>query len=209
MEESLLMDLLSTPFESTRKGPDRPRPVAAEALESRTHLSASLPAAPPAGPAPASGLTAAPLQTAATPGTIHPAFNWSLPHCGARDPKDHNLIELPNSFAYVNPAGFTLRLDASATKADAPIVSYHWLISGNGLKTPIFRAGSTPLTSITGLAQGEYSVLLTVRTSGGRVESVTQSVRVRDILIVSLGDSYASGEGNPEVRVRGARGALG
>ena len=41
---------------------------------------------------------------------------------------------------------------------------------------------------------------ITVRTSGGK--AVNTNVKVRDVFIVGLGDSYASGEGNPDRPVR-------
>jgi hypothetical protein len=53
-------------------------------------------------------------------------------------------------------------------------------------------------------AQGAYQVELTITNPDGtpfegRAEPYRQEVVVRDYLIVSLGDSYASGEGNPDV----------
>ena len=48
-------------------------------------------------------------------------------------------------------------------------------------------------------AQGSYSVTLTVTNAAGTASApTTQTVRVKDLLIVSMGDSYGSGEGNPE-----------
>src|SRR5439155_7473002 len=46
---------------------------------------------------------------------------------------------------------------------------------------------------------GTYRVKLTVRDANGQSASITKKVVVKDWLIVSLGDSYASGEGNPDV----------
>ena len=48
------------------------------------------------------------------------------------------------------------------------------------------------------LAEGSYPVGLTVPASGGQTASTTKTVHVRDRLMVVMGDSYASGEGNPE-----------
>ena len=47
---------------------------------------------------------------------------------------------------------------------------------------------------------GPHEVELTTTGVSGRSTSSTQTIDLRDYLIVSLGDSYASGEGNPEVR---------
>jgi hypothetical protein len=46
--------------------------------------------------------------------------------------------------------------------------------------------------------EGEYQVRLTVQRAGGQVEAFDREVRVQDWLIVSIGDSVASGEGNPD-----------
>lgn len=47
--------------------------------------------------------------------------------------------------------------------------------------------------------EGTYPVSLQVRDEDGRVASYNRDVEVQDWLIVSIGDSVASGEGNPEV----------
>lgn len=48
-------------------------------------------------------------------------------------------------------------------------------------------------------AEGSYQVTLTVKTGLGAVDTVTQTVVVQDWLLVSIGDSNASGEGNPDL----------
>lgn len=49
------------------------------------------------------------------------------------------------------------------------------------------------------LDQGDYMVTLTVAAQNGQTNSVTKNIEVKDILIVSIGDSVASGEGNPDI----------
>ncbi|MGN6201991.1 MAG: PKD domain-containing protein [Solirubrobacterales bacterium] len=50
--------------------------------------------------------------------------------------------------------------------------------------------------------EGHYPVELTVRSPAGRTRSYHREITVRDWLIVSIGDSVASGEGNPDVPSR-------
>ena len=50
--------------------------------------------------------------------------------------------------------------------------------------------------------EGSYPVSLQVRDGEGRVASYNRDVEVQDWLVVSIGDSVASGEGNPEVEGR-------
>jgi hypothetical protein len=47
-------------------------------------------------------------------------------------------------------------------------------------------------------AQGDYRVTLGIQTEDGRSDTQTQTVTVEDLLVVSIGDSNASGEGNPD-----------
>lgn len=47
--------------------------------------------------------------------------------------------------------------------------------------------------------EGTYQVTLTIENDLGRTSTTSQSVRVEDHFIVSLGDSFASGQGNPEI----------
>jgi len=74
-----------------------------------------------------------------------------------------------------------------------------WTIEGSHLATPIHMELTGDATSAC-LPEGEYTVTLTASTAQAN-ESVSQKVRVEDLLIVQLGDSYASGEGTPERRI--------
>src|SRR5262249_24764777 len=87
-------------------------------------------------------------------------------------------------------AVFTTSFDLS--KSDT------WTFRGDNLSAPETFYGPIVLTS---LPEGSYYVTLTVRdgTSGAVVGTETQNVVIRDILVVAVGDSYASGEGDPEV----------
>jgi hypothetical protein len=74
--------------------------------------------------------------------------------------------------------------------------TYTWAIGGETI------AQQSCLLSHRFPAQGTYEVELNV--SGPNAAGpFTQEVTVRDMLIVSIGDSYASGEGNPDVNRSG------
>ena len=57
---------------------------------------------------------------------------------------------------------------------------------------------ATGLEPVVRLPMGEHSVMVTVRLADGRSGSARETIDVKDILIVVLGDSLATGEGNPE-----------
>jgi hypothetical protein len=75
------------------------------------------------------------------------------------------------------------------------ITRYAWIIQqlNNG---PLVFTASVPKFFIP-LARGAYDVTLTVTDQNGRTGSIKRTVTVRDILVVSMGDSFSSGEGNP------------
>lgn len=125
-------------------------------------------------------------------------LQWSMAPRIALDPAHGNQPDLPNTPAYVNPAsGFDLMLDASHSVGILPTTTFSWTVTDpNGHTTPL--AGEDPIID---LPQALYRVKLTATGLAGTSKpvSTTSNVLVKDVLIVSIGDSYASGEGNPVV----------
>jgi hypothetical protein len=106
---------------------------------------------------------------------------------------------------YVNPKGFEVGLDACKSNLAGNLhpTRYQWRIS-NAATGYVHQAATTGCTfdrttkpALPKLAQGEYSVRLTLSFAGGTTRSGTGIINVKDLLIVSLGDSNAAGEGNP------------
>lgn len=96
---------------------------------------------------------------------------------------------------HLSPAGYPVRLNACKSTGDA----YEWRIF-QGEKLVISTKAkklkkSTCKTNVT-LPEGDYSAELTVRAAKKR-DQVRVPLSVDNILFVSMGDSYASGEGNP------------
>jgi lysophospholipase L1-like esterase len=91
---------------------------------------------------------------------------------------------------YVNPTRWTVDFDACGTVPSPG--DLRWDIDGQPLSqtTCSFSHDFTELKS--------YVVSLIVTTPDGQANSARASVTLRDILIVSIGDSFASGEGNPD-----------
>lgn len=75
-------------------------------------------------------------------------------------------------------------------------MSYTWKIQGNNGLSKSISESSCKITHPAFIQQGNYSVTLTVKAQDGNTNGVTSNVRVKDLLIISIGDSYASGEGN-------------
>ncbi|MBP1632441.1 MAG: hypothetical protein H6Q11_729, partial [Acidobacteria bacterium] len=145
---------------------------------------------------------------------VEAAFTATMPDRFGGDANGDGRIDLPNSAAYVQagmepgcgPACgplFTLHLDAGASRAtwgaEARPLSYRWEISGPRGRQMV-RRGTAPTLDVR-LPEGAYQVALEVEAAlpwGTVLGGVARNVEVEDLLIVAIGDSYASGEGNPE-----------
>jgi hypothetical protein len=76
-----------------------------------------------------------------------------------------------------------------------PIDTYRWRVR-DGSDVVAGAESSTAEAEVL-LTEGDYVVSLTV-SAGGQNATATEEIAVEDHLIVAIGDSYASGEGNPE-----------
>jgi lysophospholipase L1-like esterase len=125
-------------------------------------------------------------------------IGWSMVRQIAPDPVHGNAPDLPNTPAYVNPPdGYGVQLDASQSVGIQPTTTFSWTVTDSqGHATPL--SGEDPTIP---LPQGTYTVELTATGLIGSdgPQLATADIQVKDILIVSIGDSYASGEGNPVV----------
>ncbi len=96
---------------------------------------------------------------------------------------------------YLSERGFPVRLDACDSRGDRA----RWTITaadGSRRTLPWSRLGARTCSRIVTLGEGAYTAELQVA-SGARTDRRSFPVVVRNLLVVALGDSYASGEGNP------------
>jgi lysophospholipase L1-like esterase len=96
---------------------------------------------------------------------------------------------------YIPRKGYTVNLDACQSRGSA----HEWTIRKAG--RVITRTKSAPLRKSTCvqpvvLKEGRYTFTLSV-TGSGRTKKASYPAQVKGLTILSLGDSYASGEGNP------------
>ncbi len=125
-------------------------------------------------------------------------IQWSMAPQIAPDPAHGNAPDLPNTPEYVNPpGGYNVLLDASHSVGILPGTTFSWTVTNPGGQATSL-SGEHPNIN---LPQATYSVRLTATGLSGKSRPVSTStkVQVKDVLIVSIGDSYASGEGNPVV----------
>lgn len=116
------------------------------------------------------------------------AFDWSMADRYVVDP-DTNLPKpfAPDGALDVTPAGFDVRFDSPNCGSRTA----RWRLDGSVIGSGCQFTHRFP-------QEGSYSVTLELLESGDVVAEMTQTVEVSDILIVSLGDSVASGEGVPD-----------
>lgn len=123
-------------------------------------------------------------------------ISWEMAPRIAVERGQDDAFALPNTPDYISPAGgYQVLLDASKTPGIRPASTFTWTVSesGNVISTVQGKKSSVSLP------EGSYSVHLSVGgVRGARAPVVEdEDIVVNDVLVVSIGDSYASGEGNP------------
>jgi PKD repeat protein len=95
----------------------------------------------------------------------------------------------------IHPDAWRVQLNACASTGSP--VKYSWSVDGEevGVET------ACDAFEYDFPAEGTYSVSLVVEDSNGDEAEHTADIVVRDLLIFGVGDSYGSGEGNPDVEV--------
>ncbi len=136
-------------------------------------------------------------------GQIPVTINWKMADRfgPGYDLNRNGRPDLPNSYEYVNPGRYEVALEARIDTfgASSEGMSYRWTIAGPAGSSELVATG--PKT-IARLPEGNHLVKVTVRLGDGRSGSAQEMIRVKDILVVALGDSLATGEGNPEEPAR-------
>jgi lysophospholipase L1-like esterase len=138
-----------------------------------------------------------PLEVRSLPSSAA-VIQWSMVPQIAPDPAHGGAPDLPNTPAYVNPPdGYGVQLDASQSVGIQPTTTFSWTVTDSQGHSTLLN-GEDPLID---LPQGPYAAQLTATGLLGTdgPQTTTTNIQVKDILIVSIGDSYASGEGNPVV----------
>jgi hypothetical protein len=126
-----------------------------------------------------------------------PAIEWSMPDRLGVDLDKDGLVDYANSAEEFEQAedGFAVDLRVRAGLCrDESIYAWH---SAAGDVVEQGREGCQVRQRFA--REGTYRVSVEIRDAGGRVESYSRKVVVQDWLVVSIGDSVASGEGNPDV----------
>jgi hypothetical protein len=122
-------------------------------------------------------------------------FEYSMQDRFGMDSNGDGLVDHNYSPNYVDPpSGYPVNFDgcASSSGGRSPIVSYTWEIAYS------HRIMDSSCKQTINLREGVHPVTLTITLQDGQTYSKTERIAVEDILIVSIGDSFSAGEGNPD-----------
>lgn len=133
-------------------------------------------------------------------------FDWRMKSLVGVDDNGNGLPDMNTRLVQDAAAGkpIPVILSAFALSAGAAGTEYRWSIeriSGGDQQADQRNLAISREPEITvWLNEGVYEVTLIEKEPGGFCTQSFNEVIVNNILIVSMGDSYSSGEGNPEIR---------
>ncbi|TNE36238.1 MAG: hypothetical protein EP347_11645 [Alphaproteobacteria bacterium] len=126
-------------------------------------------------------------------------LTWSMPERYDASWKAYDEAEGTYSRSFINPAKWELVFDLCNATGPQRIDLYELKIediNGRYSKTSANQACQKRFHDIPSL--GTYKVTYRLRAGQSWSRSYVQEIKVRDYLIVSIGDSVSSGEGNPD-----------
>lgn len=126
---------------------------------------------------------------------VSASFDWSMPARFGLDPDNDGLILYHDTVAKVRPASFRVNFDACASEGS--IAAYRWSIDGVFVQSSDSCSGFFQIFP----TEGSHLVSLRVTPAFGLSSTVSHIVNVQDWLVLGLGDSYGSGEGNPDIPI--------
>lgn len=137
-------------------------------------------------------------------GGLTAVFDWSMPDRLGQDDNRDGLMDYYTTSISDNLPEQPLVMERWRVDFDAcdsvpgnrAIAQYLWKIDGNEQRA-VVKCDGFSYDQFPG--EGTYEVTLTVVDADGREASQVATVVVQDWLILSFGDSYASGEGVPDI----------
>ncbi len=147
----------------------------------------------------------APPPTKATSATLTARFSYQIESRVDKAWGAWSVADEQYAAGYAKPTSWTLTLDGCQSTGPAKITSYQWqyqrIVPGQ-LTLPSTVSGQSCSQRVTLRQLGSYRLWLTVKSAGGTSNTARKSGTFRDLLVVSIGDSLSSGEGNPDEFVK-------
>jgi hypothetical protein len=123
------------------------------------------------------------------------AFDWSMPQRYGLDRDADGVIDPFEHAADISPP--TWRVDFDACTSTGPELRYRWSIDGEFVEEIAVCDGFAHEFP----GEGSYTVSLEVADAQSNSATASHTVVVQDWLIIGMGDSYACGEGNPDIPI--------
>jgi hypothetical protein len=125
-------------------------------------------------------------------------IDWRMGERTRMAPDGQWPFPLPPDPSDISPSSWQVTLDGCSSLAPGPVLTWRWSVwSGDWLVAQQATRGCTLDLALPWL--GDYAVDLTLSTVDGVEIFGRRTITLRDYLIVSMGDSVASGEGNPDI----------
>ncbi|MDH5425146.1 MAG: hypothetical protein OEY29_09145 [Gammaproteobacteria bacterium] len=121
------------------------------------------------------------------------SFDWNMPE-RLFDTNSDGIPEYDPLMEVEPVDGWQINLDACLSTGDNNIVSYSWKLDDVDVTSSANCSGVITVPNL-----GVHTLKLTIEDSVGTIATVQKDIEVKNILLVGLGDSFASGEGNPDV----------
>jgi hypothetical protein len=125
---------------------------------------------------------------------------------GFRDRQTENLLKhspwnvgtAGYDSSYVYPRSYGIQ---AGLNAPPPGAACDWLVAGRVVQAAVDcrQEVTLNLAALAAPSSGTAPTPIEARLTGGGAVLAAETVTVRDVLIASLGDSFASGEGNPDI----------
>jgi hypothetical protein len=125
--------------------------------------------------------------------------NWQvLRTVDVSNPQPHKEEVYGYARPLVHPGAVPINLNGcQSTSSDGTLLAFHWTVRRAArVVFDVSNAGCYVALTVPGY--GKYDVSLEVTSAAGARDVLVGAIDVKDILIVSFGDSSASGEGNPD-----------
>jgi hypothetical protein len=128
-------------------------------------------------------------------------FDWSMPPRTGLDENDDGVIDVRGTRSDIDPPSWTVHFDACASEptAGASITRFGWYLDQKLLAEGRACGGFSHQFP----DEGVYEITLAIEDSSGAILHTTRQVPVQDWLIVAIGDSLGSGQGNPDIPIPG------
>ena len=131
------------------------------------------------------------------PSGVTAAFDWTMPNRTIDSNGDGLIDTYRTELSEIAPPGegWLVVFDACASESEYGfLVNYEWYINGTFISNTHLCGSFSHYFQ----TEGTYEVKLVATNSLGISDETIRYVTVQDWLIVAIGDSYGSGEGNPD-----------